>query len=382
MSRERIKREAKRLQKLLPSFFKENSAPYPLSACQELAAQAAGYQNLRSVPVGSAAGEDAADVREDRKALMRQLDIAVASAVSKGVVPWADVDWDSWLTLVDIHDDINNRTDDMFAYPALVSNIAMRLHLNPLDLYALQAAVDMHEFPTHTAAEQYVARILGHVIECVAAFDEVDSDDLDVIEEVTETINAADIGYWMTGYLVMAALEQGLLERAADGCRMALMCEDTQLDPAGILESGIAAALEVDNFPLAVRVLAALSHRDTLSYADMAKVASDAMENEDDPGECEYGFLAVLAALQDDVSSFPSHLFVYAAVIKDALEGDVLARPLPEVVGHPVVDENAVGPWSVNATGNVTLAVARFIAREPTRLDKLNMALDRRRKLH
>lgn len=147
MSRERIKREAKRLQKLLPSFFKDHTAPYPLSACQELAAQAAGYQNLHSVPEGSAGGEDAAKVREDREALMLQLDIAVASAVSKGVVPWADVDWDSWLTLVDIHDDITNRTGDMFAYPALVSNIAMRLHVNPLDLYALQAAVDMHEFP-------------------------------------------------------------------------------------------------------------------------------------------------------------------------------------------------------------------------------------------
>lgn len=54
MSRERIKVQAKRLQKLLPEFAATSTSPLPLSACQELMARVAGYSSFHDVKEHSA----------------------------------------------------------------------------------------------------------------------------------------------------------------------------------------------------------------------------------------------------------------------------------------------------------------------------------------
>lgn len=380
MSRERIKREAKRLQKLLPVFLEENKPPFPLSACQELAAQSAGYQNFHAVPAADASRSEDEDMRKDAEAFLLQLDVSFASAISRGPQQWDDVNWDAWLSLVELHDETIMR-NDIFAYPALVSNVAARLHVNPMDLDAMLIAVNQHEFDSFADAEQLVAQAMDHAIKCSSAFDAIDADDEDKLEEILDVVSPSTSISMLAAYLMMGAIEKENMERGANACRMSL-ASDNDGDPFVIADAGVCCALELGDLDLASSVVASILHTDSISLDDLTAWAAEEAEGGRAPTESPSAMVALLMYLERPRLPFPSNLYVQAALVHDQLQNDPLNRGFSDVVSKPVVGDGGISPEFVNVKANMALAAARYVAKRPVLGEQLAKRVAGRPKLH
>lgn len=380
MSRERIKREAKRLQKLLPPFLIENEAPFALSACQELAAKAAGFQDFHSVPGGATSEVKTWPDPKDAEAFLIQLDVAVASAYARGPQQWDDVNWEAWLKLVGVHEEMMAR-EDVFGYPALVSNLAMRLHMNPMDLDALLMATHLHEFKSFSEAEEFVASAVEHTIKCHEAFDGIDADDEDQLEEILEIVSPAHALQLFTAFLMMSAVEKGQHERAAQTCRMTL-ASNVDGDPYQVADAGVCCALEVDDLALAGAVQASILGDESISLDELNTWASEEVGGGRDPATSAAGIIAMLRYLESSEPRLPQHLYQQADLVQAQLAASPLERPFSDVVSKPKVGEDGIGPEFVDVDADLVLAAARYVARTPRRAQRLAQVLRSRPKLH